>query len=231
VFTHAKVHSKVHYVHNTWGNRCDKVIYMTGPKQPEQKDDPNFKFVYLNMTDEYNRITEKALLTFEYIYDNLMEEFDWFVRANDDTYIIMENLKLFLANRCSDDMSIYGKVLKHTHMSKHYNAGDNSKGFLQGGTGVIISREALRLFVQALRNDSQFCVMFHGGFEDQEIANCFRKINIYPGDTRDGVYRERFFMEMFHQIWEQPSDVYSSHSINKVQLVIKLFLEKFLNDC
>ena len=70
--------------------RCDKVIYMTGPKQPEQKNDPNFEFVYLNMTDEYNRITEKALLTFEYIYDNLMEEFDWLVRANDDSYIIMD---------------------------------------------------------------------------------------------------------------------------------------------
>ena len=210
--------------------RCDKVIYMTGPKQPEQKNDPNFEFVYLNMTDEYNRITEKALLTFEYIYDNLMEEFDWLVRANDDSYIIMENLKLFLSNRCSDDMSIYGKVLRHTHMRKQYNAGDNRKGFLQGGSGVIISREALRLFVEAMRNDSQFCVMFHGGFEDQEIANCFRKINIYPGDTRDEVNRERFFMETFHQIWEKPSKVYSSHSIYKVKLVIKLFfLKKFLN--
>ena len=60
VFTHSKVHSKVHYVHNTWGKRCDKVIYMTGPKQPEQKYDPNFEFVHLNMSDNYERITKKA---------------------------------------------------------------------------------------------------------------------------------------------------------------------------
>ena len=192
---------------------------MTGPKQPEQKDDPNFEFVYLNMTDNYERITEKALLTFEYIYDNLMEEFDWFVRANDDTYIIMENLKLFLANRCSDDMSIYGKVLKYRDTGHIYNAGDNRKGFLQGGTGFLISREALRLFVRAKRKDPTFCVMYKGRWEDQEISNCFRKINVYPGETRDEVNRERFFMDQFHQLWESPSSDYSGFSLNEIKLV------------
>ena len=196
---------------------------MTGPKQPEQKDDPNFEFVYLNMTDNYERITEKALLTFEYIYDNLMEEFDWFVRANDDTYIIMENLKLFLANKCPDEKIIYGKILKHFRGSSLYKDGNNTKGFLQGGSGFLISRESLRLFVETMRKDPSFCVMLLGRLEDQEISNCFRKINIYPGETRDEFGRERFFMDQFHQLWEQPTQDFLDYSINPVKQVRCIF--------
>ena len=199
--------------------RCDKVIYMTGPKELGQLDDPQFNFVYLNMTDEYERITEKALLTFEYIYDNLMEEFDWFVRANDDTYIIMENLKLFLANKCPDEKIIYGKILKHLNNGEKYNAGDNSKGFLQGGSGFLISRESLRLFVESMRKDPDFCVMIAGELEDQEISNCFRKIDVYPGETRDELGRERFFMDKFRQLWEDPTDDFLGYSLNEVKLV------------
>ena len=192
---------------------------MTGPKQPEQNDDPQFNFVYLNMIDEYNRITEKALLTFEYIYDNLMEEFDWLVRANDDTYIIMENLRLFLANKCPDEKIIYGKILKYFRGSRLYKDGDNTKGFLQGGSGFLISRESLRLFVESMRKDPHFCVMLLGRLEDQEISNCFRKINIYPGETRDELGRERFFMDQFHQLWSQPSQDFLDYSLNPVKLV------------
>jgi glycoprotein-N-acetylgalactosamine 3-beta-galactosyltransferase len=102
---------------------------MTSPKEQGQLDDPLFNFVYLNLTDSYERITEKALLTFEYVYDNLMNDFDWLVRANDDTYIIMENLKLFLANRCPDEKFIYGKILKYFRNSGLYKDGDNTKGW------------------------------------------------------------------------------------------------------
>ena len=86
---------------------------MTGPKSANQTDDPTMPFVYLNITDEYIRITDKTLKTIEYVYDNLMNDFDWFLRANDDTYIIMENLRLFLANKCANELKIYGKVLNH----------------------------------------------------------------------------------------------------------------------
>ena len=86
---------------------------MTGPRNFEQKDDPDMPFVYLNITDIYDRITDKTFKTMEYIYENLMNDFDWFLRANDDTYIIMENLRLFLANKCANELKIYGKVLNH----------------------------------------------------------------------------------------------------------------------
>ena len=171
---------------------------MTGPKQG-QDDDPTMPFVYLNLTDIYDRITDKTFKTMEYIYDNLMDEFDWFVRANDDTYIIMENLKLFLADKCADEKVIYGKILNHFRLKPSFKSGNVSAGFLQGGSGFLMSRESVRLFVSSMKKDPTFCVMNNGRVEDQEICDCFRKLNIYPGETRDSLNRQRFFMDRFEQ--------------------------------
>ena len=77
-------------------------------------------FVYLNITDQYLRITDKTLKTIEYVYDNLMNDFDWLVRANDDTYIILENLRLFLADKCPDEKKNYGKVLQYVQLKQKY---------------------------------------------------------------------------------------------------------------
>ena len=124
---------------------------MTGPKSANQTDDPTMPFVYLNITEDYFRITDKTLKTIEYVYDNLMNDFDWLVRANDDTYIIVENLRLFLADKCPDETKNYGKVLKYLHHKRRYTSGNNSAGFHQGGSGVIISRESVRLFATSLK--------------------------------------------------------------------------------
>ena len=194
---------------------------MTGPKSPGQDDDPNIPFVYLNITDIYDRITEKALKTMEYIYDHLMDDFDWFVRANDDTYIIMENLRLFLANKCPDEKVIYGKILSYYRHKHRYNRGNNSAGFLQGGSGFLISRESLRLFVKEYKKDAKFCVMIAGSKEDQEICDCFRKINIYPGETRDSQNRERFLMDKFDQMWSNPSIDQVDYVFNPIKTVSK----------
>jgi glycoprotein-N-acetylgalactosamine 3-beta-galactosyltransferase len=201
IYTHSIVHkTTLPPVHNTWAKRCDKVIYMTGPKLPNQDDDPEMPFVYLNITDDYQRITLKTLKTMEYIYDNLMNDFDWLVRANDDTFIIMEHLRLFLANKCADEKVIYGKLLRHFRYKLKYTNGNNSAGFVQGGSGFLISRESLRLFVSSMKlTGDKFCEMFDGSKEDQEISDCFRKLNIYPGETRDSLLRQRFFNDRFDQ--------------------------------
>ena len=173
---------------------------MTGPKSPDQKDDPAMPFVYLNITDVYERITEKHLATIKHANDNLINEFDWFFYANDDTYVIMENLRYFLADKCPDEKALYGKVMKYNAEGfSMFRNGDNRKGFIQGGSGWLASRESIRLFAKSMKEDSNFCVMKRGQWEDQEISDCYRKINVYPGESRDSQVRERFLMDRFDQ--------------------------------
>ena len=58
----------------------------------------------------------------------------------------------------------------------------------------------------------------------RDFGYCFRKINVYPGETRDEYNKERFFMETFDGVFENPPSEYSIHSFNEVRLVIRNFL-------
>jgi glycoprotein-N-acetylgalactosamine 3-beta-galactosyltransferase len=171
---------------------------MTGPKSSEQQDDPDMPFVYLNITDTLVRLTDKHIATIMHIYNNFMDEFDWFLYANDDTYIAMENLKYFVKDKCPNEGKLYGKVMKHPPWDKEtLKSGDNSRGFIQGGSGWLSSHEAIKRFGEAMKRDPNFCVCGNGALEDQEISNCYRKVDVYPGESRDEENRERFFMDTF----------------------------------
>jgi glycoprotein-N-acetylgalactosamine 3-beta-galactosyltransferase len=173
---------------------------MTGPRSLDQTDEPDMPFVYLNINDTLSRLTDKHTSTIKYVYENHMNDFDWFLYANDDTYIIMENLKSFLADKCPSEKKLYGKVMIHDKNTQEvYTSGNNSLGYIQGGSGWLSSRESIRLFAEAMKSDSKFCVCRNGNFEDQEVSDCFRKLNIYPGESRDDENRERFLMNKFEE--------------------------------
>ena len=130
-----------------------------------------------------------------------MLDFDWFLYANDDTYVVMDNLRYFLADKCADEKLMYGKVMSYYgEQIKIYASGDNRRGFIQGGCGWLVSRESIRAFVQEMDKDPEnFCVMRNGAIEDQEVSDCYRKVNVYPGDSRDAENRERFLMNKFDE--------------------------------
>ena len=175
---------------------------MSGYKLDNRDDVPDMPFVYLDIVDTLETLTDKHIATIEYVNENYKNQFDWFLYANDDTYIAMENLKLFLANKCPNEKKLYGKVMIYAPLEKTiYTSGDNTKGFIQGGSGWLASHEAIRLFAEAQKKDPlKFCKWDHGRnglIEDQEISDCYRKVNVYPGESRDEENRERFLMNSF----------------------------------
>ena len=93
------------------------------------------------------------------------------------------------------------------------------KGFIQGGSGWLISRNSLKLFIETTKKDPQFCVMKRGQLEDQEICSCFKKLNIFPAETRDDELRERFLMDKFEQLFSWPSQDQYRYSLNPIRLV------------
>jgi hypothetical protein len=80
-----------------------------------------------------------------------------------------------------------------------YTSGDNNRGFIQGGSGWLASREAIKLFAEAMKKDPSFCPNRNGLIEDQEVSDCYRKVNVYPGESRDSENRERFLMNAFDE--------------------------------
>ncbi|GAV04744.1 hypothetical protein RvY_14976 [Ramazzottius varieornatus] len=149
----------------------------------------------------------KTKFGFRYVYNTSSEQYDWFLKADDDTDVIVENLRLLLTNYSSN---------KEVYLGYHFKeflaeglvfsplrtpmiiAVLTFSGYASGGAGYVLSRKAVQRFVDDGLNKN-VCRSDSGGFEDVEIGTCLVKIGITIQDTRDSYGRARFFP--FNAIW------------------------------
>lgn len=62
-----------------------------------------------------------------------------------------------------------------------------------GGPGYVLSREAVRRFVEIALPDKELCRAEYDGLEDIEVGKCLENVNVTAGDSRDSDGRGRFF--------------------------------------
>uniref|UniRef100_A0A3Q3MWH3 Core 1 synthase, glycoprotein-N-acetylgalactosamine 3-beta-galactosyltransferase 1, like b n=1 Tax=Labrus bergylta TaxID=56723 RepID=A0A3Q3MWH3_9LABR len=108
---------KTRHVKSTWSRHCNIVIFMSSV------DDPDFPTVGLGTKEGRDQLYWKTIKAFHYVYEHHINEADWFLKADDDTYVIVDNLRLVL----------------FTNMS--------------GGAGYVLSKEALRRFVGGFKTN------------------------------------------------------------------------------
>lgn len=63
---------------------------------------------------------------------------------------------------------------------------------MSDGSGYVLSREALRRFVQGL-NESSKCLQQDDSAADVQAGRCLFNLHILAGDSRDSRLRNRFF--------------------------------------
>jgi glycoprotein-N-acetylgalactosamine 3-beta-galactosyltransferase len=93
VMTKSDFHNtRVWGVKRSWGKKCDKLVIAS------DKDDPLVGSIAMKSEASYQNLWHKLNETTHYVYDNYAEQhqYEWFVKADDDTYFIMENLQAFL---------------------------------------------------------------------------------------------------------------------------------------
>ena len=115
------------------------------------------------------------------------DQADWFVKADDDTYMVIENLKHMLQSYNTNIPWYFGSKLKPTE-------GLHS-GYMSGGAGYVLSKKALKRFVTKGLNDKtgKICRPNGEGFEDIELGKCMENLKIKMGDSRDAYGKGRFF--------------------------------------
>merc|ERR1719495_789525 len=168
-------YTKAIHVKNTWGRHCDKLIFMSS------QEDKELGAVALNISEGRQKLLGKTKQGFKYVYENHLEDADWFMKADDDTFVVVENLRNLLKDYNTNDPIGFGHNFKYLG------------GYFSGGAGYVLSKEALKRFTQVGLKNSSLCKEDDGGDEDVNIGACMKNLNITRGDSRDSQERKRFF--------------------------------------
>ncbi len=54
--------------------------------------------IFMNLLSGREYLTNKTIRAFDIVHSEYNASFDWFVRADDDTYLILENLRHMLVS-------------------------------------------------------------------------------------------------------------------------------------
>jgi hypothetical protein len=93
----------------TWAPRCDRYFFIS-----EYSNDTKGLPIapIANLSEGYGHLTQKTTLALHYVYENFRNDYDWVVKADDDTYLFIDNLKLFLKDKNSSEPVTFGYNFK-----------------------------------------------------------------------------------------------------------------------
>ncbi|XP_070208774.1 glycoprotein-N-acetylgalactosamine 3-beta-galactosyltransferase 1-like [Littorina saxatilis] len=166
---------KAVHVRNTWGKRVNKLLFMSS------QWNSTFPTIGLNVSEGREHLTAKTMQAFRYVYEKHFDEADWFMKADDDTYLIAENLRYMLSSYDTNQPVYFGHIFKVIV---------KPDGYASGGAGYILSKEALRRLATQGHNTSM-CRQ-DGGAEDVEVGKCMTRMGIKILPSVDRLGRSRF---------------------------------------
>ncbi|KAI0223064.1 Glycoprotein-N-acetylgalactosamine 3-beta-galactosyltransferase 1 [Lamellibrachia satsuma] len=166
------MNTKARHVQATWTRRCNKLLFASDHKNNE------FPTIDINVKEGRGHLTMRTMKTFDYVYKHHYNDADWFMKADDDTYVILENLRYFLSSQNTSQPVYFGHKFWF-HVRQGYNG---------GGSGYVFSREALRRFGT---REKGVCPEDLGA-EDIEIGRCLETLGVVPGNTLDANGHSRF---------------------------------------
>jgi glycoprotein-N-acetylgalactosamine 3-beta-galactosyltransferase len=194
-------------VMHTWGKRCDKLVFASNAT------DSDIGAIKVDIpTEDWAHLWQKQRETMRHIWQEYGKEYDWFLKADLDTYVIMENLKAYLASEeiqsKKDQPLILGRRVSRRE-EKWYQGFDHNKTlvdeflktshnkfhYTMGGAGYVMNQKYMETFYESM--DEQFCLSSEQEMtfpEDVGINFCMGNLGILPYNTRDELGRERFHL-------------------------------------
>ncbi|RCN39138.1 hypothetical protein ANCCAN_14935, partial [Ancylostoma caninum] len=167
---------RAQHIKATWVKRCNKYLFMSS------EENSSLPAHNLNISEGRKFLWMKTREAFKYIHDNYLNDYDWFLKADDDTYVIVENLRYLLVPYSPKEALHFG--FKFRPFTK--------RGYHSGGAGYILSREALRRFASKGYSDDKICRVKGVSVEDVAMGKCLESIGVRAGDTRDQEGLHRF---------------------------------------
>lgn len=207
VLTHPGNHlTKAVAVKDTWGKRCNKLVFISS------QEETYLDVLKVNVTAETRLfLWQKTKLALSAIYENFLDDYDYFLKADDDTWIFMENLRQFLY-AYSPEMPIYFGCKLKPFVKQGY----------MSGSAYVLTREALKRFYTRALPHSSLCYEGSDGAEDTELGSCLQSVGVLAGDSRDDQQRSRFLpfppdghtKNVYGTTWLDTSTFYEIKKVN-----------------
>lgn len=164
--------SRTRHIQATWAKHCDKVLYMSSVET-------DFPTVGLNVSEGRNQLSWKTIRAFHYIHQKHLDDADWFLKADDDTFVVVENLRHVLSKYDTE---------KPLYLGRRF-APFIHQGYMSGGAGYVLSKEALRRYVVGFETEK---CNHYSTIEDMAMGKCMEMMKVDPADSRDLKGRQTF---------------------------------------
>ncbi|CAM4633954.1 unnamed protein product [Leuciscus chuanchicus] len=164
--------SRTQHVRDTWGKRCNIILYMSSKES-------DFPTVGLNVSEGRSQLYWKTIRAFQHIHKHHLDDADWFLKADDDTFVVLENLRYGLSKHNTEEPLFFGR--RFTPFVK--------QGYMSGGAGYVLSKEALRRFVKGF---AEGLCTHNTELEDTGLGQCMETMKVRTGDSRDVMRRQTF---------------------------------------
>ncbi|KAK3592233.1 hypothetical protein CHS0354_020525 [Potamilus streckersoni] len=181
-------------INSTWAPRCTKYVFVISADKAHQEvttirnNQETFAYVendilYIYSPEGYLNLVPKVRKVMQYLYEQELHNYDWFLKADDDSYFIIENLRYLLSKHDPSKGLYLGYALEPEVYSK-------SVLYMSGGAGYVFSREGIKLIIEngynvgACKETTEF--------EDLEIGKCAKIAGVTVVNTLDKLDRETF---------------------------------------
>lgn len=192
-------------IHNTWGQTVPgKLIFFSSSSS---RSNFSLPLVPLPLVDDSYPPQKKSFLMLKFMHDHFIDDFEWFMRADDDVYIRTDLLEKFLRSVNSSKPQFIGQAGLGNKEEFGQLSLQPDENFCMGGPGMIMSKDTLKLVIPHIR----YCLKnLYSTHEDVEVGRCIRKFVGIPCTWSYEVSYFIFLLKFNHFTVFQPTGCYYS---------------------
>ena len=231
---HENHETRLKDIKRTWGSKCDKILFMS------DIEDLAIPTVRITAPPTHEMLWQKHREVVKMLIREYSEQdFDWVFKCDDDTFVLMENLKQYLDSPEIRDWNMskplilgHRMTLQWWEMQRPLNpleeldpehaqavntvlqATEKQGGlyYTPGGGGYALNWAYLRQLNAIL--DDPHCLPGEVIPDDWAISFCMWFHDVVPRDTRDSKQRERFHQYNAIELYfKQPDEEAYDHAI------------------
>ncbi len=152
-------------INHTWGEKAPKLEFFSSVDYADST--LGLPVVSLDGVDDTYPPQKKVFRMLKYMHDHYINEYNWFMRANDDVYVRVEHLMHFLSELDPSKILYIGKPqdLERIKIKPHEH-------YCMGGPEVIFSRTLLIKLAPHLEACLDEVVSWN---EDLEVGRCISR--------------------------------------------------------